>query len=369
MSSDLTRMGSSKILFVEFESPIGHVDVNCFFIKNIFPHFSSKYFLLERHLYDVITRQHGLRLDDYAQCFPTSPSECRTPGRVSGYLNNIDKLKFILTFMEKEQIPTVYFLSYETVSLSLLYKKFLKYCVILHDHANLRFSKNALRRFLLKRLSPFNHIIYSSALNNSVRKYLEERIGFSRIFFVDHQVNDREHLPSHRYTTDSILLFAPSASNDPAKVVRLLRSMKSDKIRFKVKVGRELRNKYSRDFKENLLAGFMKKGEFEDWMERCDFVVLLHSREFRLRTSGLMFDAVSFGKPLITDNEFIYEGWIKGSGIGLFVNGVEEIEEAVLSIDEGQYNRYLENVKRFKESLPSAGIGRTIAGQIQDICA
>jgi len=365
----MKELSTSKILFVDLESPRGHKDVACFFIKNVFPHFNAKYFLLERYLYEEIVREYGLRIDEYTYFFSSSAGEDKRMNRASVWLHFIKKLRFILKFMEKEQIEIVYFMSYDTVSFSLLYRQFLRYHVILLNHDNLaRFVKNVFRRFILRRLHSFNHVIYSSAFEGFLKRYLKEKMRFDRVFFIDYQINDRENLNSKEYSPKSVYLLAPSASTDPSKILRLLHSAKSDRIRIKAKVVDDFYRKYSSTFKGNLFTGFLAKESFERLMEESDFILLLYPRDYRFRVSGLLFDAVSFEKPVITDNEFIYEGWIRESGIGIFVNNPEEIEDAVLGMDEGLYNQYIKNIRRFKGRFTSAGIGRTIARQVEEIC-
>jgi len=289
---------------------------------------------------------------------------------VSGWLNKIYKLKFVLEFIQKEQIDTVYFITYDTLSLSLLYKEFIKYRMIIHNHDNLsRFSRNVVRRFLFRRLSSFHHVVYSSALNGFIRGYLKTKMGFDSVFFADYQSkNGRDNPKPRSYSPDSILLLAPAGSNDSGKILRLLHSAKSSRIRIKAKVTDGFYLKYSSLFKENLFAGFMAKSEFDGWMEACDFVLLLYPGYYRFRLSALMFEAVNFGKPLITDNEFLYEGWIKEDGIGMFVNKVEDIEEAVLRVGEEHYNRLVENVKTFNNRVLSADGGKKLVKQIETIC-
>ncbi len=363
-------MFDANILFVDLESPRGHKDVDYFFVKNVFPHFQKKYFLLEKGLFEEISKENDLPVQEWIHFFPCPGKESKGRNRASIWLDYVRKLNFVLRFMEGAQIDVVFFISYNTMALSWLYRRFLRYRVLLLNHDNIaRFIKNRMRRFIFRRLKRFNHLIYSSTLNASVKDYLKEKTGFEKIFFIDHQVNEWGELRSRRYSRESIYLFAPSASNDSGKILRLLESAKSHRIRIGAKVGRPLYEKYSDAFREKIFTGFLINEEHKRRMEEADFILLLYAGDYRFRTSGLMFDAVSFEKPVITDNEFLYRAWIEKNGIGMYVREPEEIEGAVGAIDPKRYNEYVENIRKFKGCLEPEAIGRNIAGQIETICA
>ena len=102
-------------------------------------------------------------------------------------------------------------------------------------------------------------------------------------------------------------------------------------------------------------------------MNCADFILLLYPDDYTYRTSGMIFDAIAYEKPVITDNYFLYETCLKEKELGIYVDSAIEIVSAISLIDRNFYNRLVENIRSFKRSYSAEEIGADFAIKIQQI--
>lgn len=356
-----------KILFVDMMSPPGHMDVNHFFIKYVFRHFNNYYYLLDRDLYEKMCSHYSCDEKPAATYFPFQHAS--SASSVSARVLLHKKVKYILEFVQKNDITCIFFLSYDTLSLSFHMNKFKCYQVILMNHDNIaRFTKNALKRFVLRRLNGFVHVVYSPPDDTSVASRLHQGLQFKKILLIEHHLDERWKITGRKpYTPDSVSLYAPSNGNDDVKNISFIECVKNGAVTVRAKVKGRTYDKYKDLLGSSLFSGFISTDEYETEMNRADFILLFYPDDYYLRTSGVLFDAIAFAKPVITDNSFLYETYIKKKGLGIFVDNVCAAGKVISKIDSALYGKLVGNVQNYKRSYSPEKIGSEFASKISQV--
>lgn len=115
----------------------------------------------------------------------------------------------------------------------------------------------------------------------------------------------------------------------------------------------------------------ISREDFIRSVSQLHFVVLPHEAEqYTLAASGVLLDAINWGKPIIARKIPIFEAMFDRYGdIGyLFTDDAElkkNVEEIVRSPDDSRYNRQVGNLRTAKASR----VPETLASAYRDICA
>lgn len=363
----MMSQAQTKILFVDMESPLGHADVNYFFIKYVLTHFNNCYYMLDSDLHKKMVGQYS-----FAEFLPVIYFPFQKKKSAS-YLSNrllfFKKLRFIFDFLRRNDIKGVVFLSYDTLSISCFSKKLSVYKVILMNHDNIaRFIRTPLRKLILKRLKDYIHLVYCEADDSSQTIRLLQNLEFNNILQIEHHIDESRKISYKMgYNAESVALYAPSNGNDDNKIISLLNSLKGNNITVKAKVIESVYHRYLDRYEENLFFGFITDDVFEKEMNSADFILLLYPDDYTFRTSGMLFDAIAYEKPVITDNRFLFESYLEKYGLGIFVDAAIAVEKAISQIDQTIYKRFVSNLRNYKRTYSAEKIGSVFASKIQQI--
>ena len=363
----MKRQLPARILFVDMMSPLGHLDVNHFFVKHVFPHFDDYYYMVDSELYEKMISHYDYSEKPPAIFFPYRHE--RSTNWISARILLNKKVKFIAKYVRSNDITCIYFLSYDTLSCSFHVNKFRDCSVILMNHDNIaRFIKSALRRFVLNRLKRWVHVVYSYPDNETMIERLQQNLQFQKIVLLEHHLDESRSLDMKKsFNPRSIMLYAPSNVNDDKKIINLHNSLVDTVVKVKAKVKESTYSQYRDIYKESLFFGFLDNDVFERDMNYADFILLLYPDEYIFRTSSTLFDAIAYEKPVITDNRFLFETYLEEKGLGLFVDDARAVVKAISQIDKATYSRLVENMRNYKRSYSAEKIGKDLALKIQQI--
>ena len=344
-------------------SPLGHADLHNFIIKDVFPHFNDYYYMLERTLYEKTIADYGISKDLPVVFFPDIKIKMH---RISLWISYFMKMRFIADFIQRNNIACVYFLSYDTLALSWYRRKLENTKIILMNHDNIaRFDKNIARRFFMKRLKECIHVLYCGAEEPASRFLLPKRLGFRKVITLEHYIDDSRKITIHkRFTANSVILYAPSTSNDDTKIMRVLDSQANSQMIIKAKVRERTFAKYQNKYGKNLFSGYLPNTEFEKDMNNADFVLLPYPDDYNYRTSGILFDAIAYEKPVLTDNKYLYKIYLEKNGLGIYVEDLLTLNAVVANLDATRYSQLVDNIKAYKLAYSSEKIGSHLAAQI-----
>jgi len=342
----------------------GHMDVNHFFVKQVLPHFDNHAYMLDQDLYEQMRSHYNYNGKQNVSYFPF-PGK-RSTNAISTLWIQFKKVRYVLKFIRKNNIQCVYFLSYDTLSLALYAKRFKTCRIILMNHHNIaRAVRNPVKKFLFRRLSEMHHAIYAFP---GAAVQLQHQLGLRNFILTDYHLNERTKPATQRaYDPRSIVVYAPSYSNDSRKIIDLLNATGNDPIIVTARVSLKVYNAYKIRFTTKLFHAYQSNDIFEQNMVNADYILLLYTDDYLYRTSGMLFDAIAYEKPVITDNRFLYEAYLEKYRLGIFVENAASVGEAISRIDSREYGQYVDAIRTYKRSYSAEKIGNDIASKIEAV--
>ncbi|NLU94413.1 hypothetical protein [Chitinophaga sp. Ak27] len=115
----------------------------------------------------------------------------------------------------------------------------------------------------------------------------------------------------------------------------------------------------------------LEREEFEKRINQIDYAIYFYDNSYyQLCSSGAIFDAVNFEKPIISlRNDYFSEIFDKAGAIGYLCDSLEEMEEMIVRIlraGDLQYNTFVENMKAFKRNFSNEALGQEFARQLTE---
>lgn len=273
---------SRKFLLIEPVGFQGHENFNSFFLK-IFNILGQVTFIAPIGYLDACSVVSRINI-------PVSMGGYRT--KFNARWSQVCVLRYILKKIDLDEYDAVIFLSYETISLSIVWPKNSK--TFLFEHNNIdNFLCSRIKKFFYKNLSKKNvHFVFQ----DYIAQYLADTYGKSAIC-IPHPYyrtfDGAEHFLSENSSLkfDYPVIFSPSSST-PDCIQNNLK-----------KNAQKWRTQYYIIFKGNFeekTVGYESRPFFENYdelMQRCDFVFL--GARFCYRVSGVIYEALSYGCPVI----------------------------------------------------------------------
>ena len=279
---------TAKILIVE---PIGsHLNFNIEFCKIFFEWGHTTYVAPEHFCQKCIA-------NDY-QIIPSR--FYKSLSRRDIYFSYMDILKSIRDKLRDSHFDLIFFLSYETISFSLMWPK--DRSVVLFEHNNLSGIQNSILKHFFYKLIPQRavHITFME----TAQKYIGSVFN-KRAYYLPHPVRNTSTLgsktPGKKTPSNGIAIFSPSASTSQNTLDALFQFVSNSKVPIFLRCKG---NEYSKT--ANILVS-KQFDDYDDLMCESDFT-FVDGTNFDLRVSGVVFDSLSFGTPvLLTPCNFAFE--------------------------------------------------------------
>lgn len=255
-----------------------------------------------------------------------SKRKSRILSKLSYRINEYQKLRWLVKVIEKERPDLVILSSYETISLSIVSKS-LKIPVLAFNHNNIDELGHRLKRYFYRRIGGN---ITQGVFENYMADYLKHTVEVrNKVIVLPHIVEPTEHLKlqAELPTSNSILLFAPSSSNDFSLIEDLLK--RADELRSN---GIKLAAKFKEDVDQDsiILRKRFSEKEYDSFLRCCSAVCVPLRRSFNYRVSNVVNEAIANGKSvLITKNR--YSSHLKNRFPSLFyiINNIIEESEPI----------------------------------------
>jgi hypothetical protein len=358
---------SGDMLFVEMLSQPGHLDVNAFFSREVFPHLPGCHYLLEEELYRAMGRRYGTSDNLTVSFFPKQL--CTKGGWLSSRIALERKACYILDYLKSKDLGSVCLLSYDTLAMACHAHSFHRYRVTLMNHDNIaRYSTTRLRRRILARMAPFHHLVYGSAKGTVAYSPMLSSLGISRIITMEHHIDSSWRQPGRRsYDPTTVRIYAPSNGNDNTKIIELLKALPHGPITVRAKVSKATWLSHRNRFDQSLFTGYITDTAYGEAMNSSDFILLPYPDDYRYRTSGILFDAIACSRPVITDNAFLYEQFLEPEGLGILVPDLQRLGETISRIDCQWYARMVAALETKNAAWSATQCGKDLSRQLQEI--
>lgn len=317
-----------KILAVEPVGCDGHKSFNNFFLKCFNLLGCVTYVAPERFLDSCSV--------DSQICIPESL--LRQTSKAGARLSGLRVLNYILKNISLENFDAIVFLNYETISFSVVWPKNRKVFLFEHNIDSSRgncikiffddrISSNAVRFVLQKHIKEFLISNYSNSRSRC-------EINKNRVVYIPHphyrpnmssSNNDQFFLPEF-VLGKRITIFSPSGSTPQSVQDELKRIVSNEKGRFYAICKGE--SVIKSDYWE--VQPFFQN--YEELLRSCDMV--FQGACFENRVSGVAYEALSFGKPIILlDCSFARELRREYPNMVLIINDLKNILTLTLNIN------------------------------------
>lgn len=220
-------------------------------------------------------------------------------------IREYQKLQWLLKVIEKEHPDLVILSSYETISLSMVSSS-LKIPVLAFNHNNIDELGSRVKRYFYRRIGgSVTQVVFENYMADYLKNNIKVR---SEVIVLPHIVesNERSEFQAELPTPDSMLLFAPSSSNDFSLIEDLL--MREDEIRSN---GIKLVAKFKEDVSQDsiILRKRFSDKEYDSFLRSCSAVFVPLPRSFNYRISNVVNEAIANGKKIIMGKN-LYSGFL-----------------------------------------------------------
>lgn len=263
-----------------------------------------------------------LTLIGHERCLPESVSiEYKIPekylakrkaGVSSKFLYRIreyHKLGWLVQVLEKEHPDLIILSSFETISLSIISKSF-KVPILAFNHNNIDELGSRVKKYFYRRIgSSVTQVVFENYIADFLKDTVKVR---NKVIVLPHIVESNDPLKVQTEVPDanSILLFAPSSSNDCSVIEELLE--RSNELREK---GIQLVAKFSEDVDQDsiMLRKRFSDKEYHSFLHSCSAVYVPLPLSFNYRISNVVNEAIANNKRVILTrnrySNFLFENY------------------------------------------------------------
>ncbi len=217
-----------------------------------------------------------------------------------------------------------------------------------------------------------------------IKKELTKRTHFKKksTFFIEHPTSKYSHHPQINFDPDKLLKFSSVGvqciekhSNKIEVIANNLKDLIKNK---KIDISSIGRLEYEYD--QNSLVNHLGLGyedylipreNFESLINQQTYFLLFLGKEYDLKTSGVVFDAIKFLKPIIGLKCNLLDFYFEKFGeIGYLFNNLDEMHIFIRSIsssfDVDRYNIQVQNLRLARESTSQENFTKQIFNLMQD---
>lgn len=336
-----------KVAIVDPLSPFGHKDINKVFLNSLSDEYEVTY--IASSLFSDIVPGRVRFIPIESSLFTIGPNS----------LDNRKRLYKALIIISKKvngiKPDVLFFMSYETLTFSLLSRSFSKQGrrVFLMNHLNIdELESSSIKRLAFKSLpKSFIHIVYEDFIRDYVKKQYKRKC-----LTLQHNLNtykiEVSCLDSKLKTfiesdKDSVLFVAPSGNF--LNNITLDEIIKLDKNGyFKQKHFRVfIKNKGIQYASDHLLITneYLSDGEYTSAFKKTDYIFLPYDLSYKYRASGVYFDALTFCKPIIYSNTLFFRDQVERFGeIGISLKTT--IQETLDGYCRTKYEQHKANIEK-----------------------
>ena len=326
-----------EIILLDTLAPIGHKDINEFYIDKLKDSFNLTYMSRVDYPSKQLCDKYR-RLDIKEKYYKgQSPLKKRL-----GYLLTL----FSIKANSKRKIDTMIFLSYDIISFgvfSLLNRRFISnHKIYLFNHNNIdELINSKIKRFFLKLIPKdvsflcYEDFITEYLKNNLNRNAITLRHNLNH-YKLEYKQNNINPEVKKFFNDDAIYIVALSGNDISGAVINSIKELDKSNVLMNKNIKIFIKNKklvYNSDY-VYVCNDYMSDNDYSYALSHCNYILLPYDvDEFKYRVSGLFFDSLTFKKPVIATKTLFMEHLIQKFGIfGYFYDKDESFNTLIKNI-------------------------------------
>ncbi|MGL4803094.1 MAG: hypothetical protein ACRC18_12605, partial [Cetobacterium sp.] len=290
-----------KILYIDPISPIGHINFNKLYIKELKKlNYEVDYIFREKYY------KH-LNIENLKPVYEIPEQLYKREGG-NFFLNKIlirkDNIVIYNSIKENVDIKKydrIFFSSFEEIA---MYFSKMKENLILLNHINLvGFEESKIKRFFLKKLFKKNRIVVLEPyMKEYLKKFGEYDIEILPHPLIEKFIDNKLTLENKKY---SQIIFSPSATSCDEEFIKemiedknFLNYLEENKILIIIKSKiHSFENNYLK-----VIKNYLKEEEYRSYFIKATGILLPYEKRFKNRVSGILFEAISNEKVIYMKN-------------------------------------------------------------------
>jgi len=357
-----------KVLYLDLLSSVGHKNLNKIFVE----------LLKELASLDVSWKEGYIEdeafLNTARNFYPVPKIYYNFNSKVDYRIKNIKKIKWVFKNIDIGSYDLIFISSYETISFALAWPRAMRARVLILNHNNLDELKDFLKKFFFKKIPKYvEHIVFEEYM----KEHIVENIRISNKIWVIHhpiavdKVQDYQQLSKSKISKgaflNSLLIFAPSTSNDENFISQLINLQKEEGFLNSTAFRLLMKSKQSEYQDDHLIVTkkYFTYKEYLTYLGNASLLLLPYPKDFKYRISGVLFDAFAFKKKIIASSIPIFNYFVgKYPFVGKIFNNIQEFKEIIYFYDDQLKNANFQD-DMFFEKIQNIYSIRSIKEEIQ----
>jgi len=257
---------------------------------------------------------------------------------------------------------------FENVSLALysfIDRAFLKQSYLfIHNNLsglNKKWKINLLKSVFKKSLGVF--FLDKSILEKFLYDYPEFNNYRRKCFYIPHPIENNDNISSKKTNQNKLSFIGRFADDKGAHLFLNVLSKLPQNIKKNIKiigqVDGHIKERFFSLFENiEVIDNFISPDQYEEAFRNSKFTFLLHNpSKFHYRTSGILYDSIRLGTPVICSNYYVYTTLFNEfKPIGLLLNEYceSELENLIkkaynIAVDDKEYQAFLANIDKLKK--------------------
>lgn len=323
-------MNHQKILYIDLNSTIGHLNFNKIYLNNLSKSYEVDV-VLDKYYFKSHFKKHGFK-----NIFEYSNEEFRHKTYIKyicSYLRILWKLNFKKIY---NRYDIVIFGSYELVPLFFIY---INSNVILINHNNLRTLKSKLRRTILRILArKFKFLVFNDYMEEGLNKIgvldvINKPHGLPQSFKKKDIYNYKDLIIKIGIPQSSSLIFAPSKNNN---IDELINSSTFNEFMRLKNYYLVVKGKGEDKLNIKFTNRFLEEKEYQSLIYHSKIILIDYLKSYGYRTSGILFEAIANDKYCLISQNESFKCYKRYFNYDPFFNSIQELVIKLNKIE--QYN-------------------------------
>jgi hypothetical protein len=304
-----------NMLMLEPLAPVGHKDVNEFYLR-MFKDLELTY----------VTFDDYLKIPDYVKFIPIKRKRIiKFKSKIFYRYYNYRILASMFRNVDYCKYDRIFFVSYETVSISIFFflhkkiKKILYGKIFLMNHNNVdELERSKIKSFFFRRIpADFTFICYEQYIASFLQISFQKRTSVIR-----HNINSY----GSNYTIDGVLqkkisavwnnkirLLIPSSIYITKKEISEIDQFISDKGLDDI-LGVVAKGCFDNCKNICIIDGYWSDSLYSFLFANSDIILIPYPESYKFRVSGIFFDSISYGKPVIFKDVLFFRNLLVAPG-------------------------------------------------------
>ena len=328
-----------KILYIDHISPNGHVNFNKIHLQALLS--------LKHDIYCIFKKDYLRKINIENIIIYKEIPLCLYKNNTNGFIERVFYLLQLLFIKFNAKFSTfdfVIFAAYEPISL--FFAKIKTPTFLINHNTISGLDKSRLKEFFTKKISKKNiHLVFD--------KHMQKRLEKSKIFkskiiphgycmpftnnlnslYID-SLNEMDH---RIYKSEYSIIFCPSSTSiDKEFVFQIITNERFNNFLFENKIILLIKGNYNCNFSfnKNIISinRFFTDIEYQFLLKLSKVIILPYGKDFKYRTSGIMFECFSNNIPCLISNIASMRTYSAHFNYNPYFNNISDLQFKILTV-------------------------------------